>query len=694
MGLRPAALALVVAATLDFAPRAEAAPALGAAFSTQVLATSARLHAEVDPEGLATTYRFEYLTETAYQANGETFAGAAKAPAGAEASAGAGSSPVPVKQSVAGLTPATAYRYRVVAKNGDGTLAGTAHLFVTQALGGASPLLDGRAWEVVSPPDKNGGQVGAPESIFGGGAVQATANGGALTFSSLGSFGEQAAGAPPASQYVATRTGSGWVTRNVTAPTLSGSYGDEPDGVPYRLFSVDLTRAVMLDGRRCEVGECPRSYSLRSGEGAELAGTPEVAGLDLAGASADLGHLLFSADDGLYAWSGGGALEAISAEPEAASAAPIGAISADGQRVYWVDQAGALHLFETGVSRPLDESGQAEFQTASANGAFAFYLKEGTLYRYGAVSESSQPIATGAAGVLGASADGSVVYYQSSTGLERWREGTTSEVAEGAGAALPGNWPPATGTSRVSADGSALAFLSKARLTGYDNTDQDTGQPDTELFLWREAAGLACASCNPTNQRPIGASSIPGAVANGTTRMYKPRAMTAGGRRLFFESADALALSDTNDALDVYEWEAEGTGNCTAASGCLGLVSSGRAEGGDRFLDASESGADAYFLTARSLVPSDTGLPDIYDAREGGGFPAEPPPIACEGDACQALPAEPEDPEPGTLLLSPGNAKLRYPRLPCPKGKRRVKRGGKARCRARRAKGRAREDRR
>lgn len=677
-----------MAALAVAADRADAAgpPTLGDAWSTQVVATSARLHAEIDPEGLPTTYRFEYLTEAAYEANlgagQDAFAGASRAPSGAEASAGEGSSFVPVKQVVAGLSPSTPYRYRALAKNGDGAQAGETRLFITQGVGGASPLLDGRAWEVVSPREKNGGQVGAPGSIFGGGDVQAAAGGGKLTFSSLGSFGDGAAGAPPASQYVATRTGSGWAIRNVTAPTPSGGYGDEPDGVPYRLFSADLARAAMLDGRRCEAEEeCPRSYSLRDGEGGELGSTPAVAGLDLAAATPSLGRVLFGSVEGLYGWSAGGALEAISAEPGAAPAAPIGAISVGGQRVYWVDEAGALHLFENGASRPLDESGQAEFQIASASGGLAFYLKEGVLHRYDAGSESSDPIATGVSGVLGASDDGAVVYYQTSTALERWREGSTSEVAAGADAALAGNWPPATGTSRVSADGSALAFLSKARLTGYDNTDQSTGQPATELFLWREGGGLACVSCNPTNQRPIGAASIPGAIANGTTRMYRPRAMAAGGRRLFFESADALALSDTNGAVDVYEWEAAGTGSCTAPSGCLGLISSGRAKGGAVFLDASESGADAYFLTARSLVASDSGLPDVYDAREGGGFPKSPVPIACAGDACQSLPSEPEDPEPGTLLAGPGNARLHHPALPCPKGKRRVKRRGKVRCR-------------
>jgi hypothetical protein len=671
------------AAVIPAAADATTPPTLGAAWSTEVVATSARLHAEVDPGGSSTGYRFEYIDGATYQANlaagRDPFVGASVVPPAAEAEAGAGISLLPVSQVIAQLAPAAPYYYRVVARNGLGSQAGEAHLLVTQALAGAGPLLDERGWEMVSPADKNGGQVGAPEAIFSGGDVQAAAAGGALTFSSLASFGG-AAGAPPASQYLATRTDSGWVTRNLTPPTPSGSYGDEPDGVPYRLFSGDLGRALMLDGSRCEgLPGCPRSFSLRDGAGSALAGTGALPGLEVMAATPDLAHLVLASESELFEWSGG-LLVGLAAGPGAAPAAPTGAISADGGRVYWVGAAGDLHLFEAGTDRPVDESGQAEFQVASADGAVAFYLKEGTLYRYDAGSGTSAPLASGVTGVLGASADGSTVFFQTATGLERWRNGATTTLATGADAALARDWPPATGTARVAADGSELAFLSTARLTGYDNTDQNTARRDAELYLWSEAGGLACISCNPTNQRPIGPTSIPGAIANGTTRIYRPRVMVADGRRLFFETTDALVLSDANETADAYEWEAPGTGTCAASGGCLGLVSSGRAETPATFLDASESGDDAYFLTDRSLVGGDSGAADVYDARVGGGLAEASPPLTCEGDACQALPSEPEDPVPGTLTAGPGNPKLRQPSLACPKGKSRVKRHGKLVC--------------
>lgn len=68
--------------------------------------------ARVNPNGLATTYQFEWGTTTAY--------GSVSAPT----AAGAGPSPATVSQLITGLRPATTYQYRVVATNAAGTVRG------------------------------------------------------------------------------------------------------------------------------------------------------------------------------------------------------------------------------------------------------------------------------------------------------------------------------------------------------------------------------------------------------------------------------------------------------------------------------------------------------------------------------------------------------------------------------------------
>ncbi|MGH3430357.1 MAG: hypothetical protein ACRDQZ_22785, partial [Mycobacteriales bacterium] len=333
-----------------------------------------------------------------------------------------------------------------------------------------------------------------------------------------------------------------------------------------------------------------------------------------------------------------------------------------------------------------EAGGGGTFQAASADGSIAFFIKAGHLYRHSAETDTSEPLAEeGVAGVLGISADGSSVYYQDAAGLFLWDEGATTPVAPGAEAAQPSDWPPTTGTARVSPDGSHLAFLSAAPLTGYDNTDQQTGEADTELYLYdAETDELSCASCNPTGEAPQGSSSIPGAIANGegeaATDTYKPRDLSVNGNRLFFDSRDALVANDANNAQDVYQWEAGGEGSCSQAAGCLSLISAARGGEASSFIDASADGSDAFFLTAQSLVPSDPGSVDLYDARVGGGFPLPEVPTPCEGDACQSVPSAPEDPSPATLVPGPGNPAVRFAKTGCPKDKHLVTRHGESHC--------------
>jgi hypothetical protein len=708
-------------------PSAQAvgSPEIASTWVTGVNATAADLHTEINPNGSPTKYLFEYISDAGFQANlaagREEFFGAGKVPP-SPTGIGSGTSFTEWTNKIEFLAPSTVYHYRAVASNGAGTTVGTPHTLTTELPTNVIPPLDNRGWEMVSPIDKNGGSIQGPGESFGGGVFQAAAAGGALTYSSIASFGSDPQGAPVASQYLAHRNGDGWSAENITTPLLSGSYGDRPDGVPYQLFSTDLSRGLLLNGQRCRgsEGECPvanpplpgsgappgyMNYYLRdngSGDFGALLRAPDIAGLavgpaqfelSLAGATSDLAHVVLSscaaltadateiaapggcdpAAQNLYEWGSGG-LELLNllpgetaGEPGAELGAQSGAISSDGSRVYWTEN-GNLYLREGAQTKQVDEAqgGGGAFETAAANGSVAFFSKEGHLFRYVAATNTATDLTAPGAevlGVLGASADGSRVYYGSAAGVELRREGTTTELAAGATAAAAANYPPATGTARVTPDGSHLAFLSSAELTGYENFGFQ------EVFLYGPppgggAATLTCASCNPTGERPNGAASIPGAVANGTgstaTRVYKPRALTDDGSRVFFDSSDVLAGQDSNLRPDVYEWEASGIGGCARADGCVGLVSSGRSREPSLFIDASADGTDVFFLTEYSLVPQDPGSYDLYDFRENGGFPVPPTPIPCEADACQSLPAAPEDPTPGTLVPNSGNPALRF----------------------------------
>ena len=618
-----------------------------------------------------------------------------------------------------------------------------------QATGVSAALPDGRGWEMVSPVEKNGGQIDPAGAIMGGGVLQAAEDGASITYGSAASFGAGAEGAPPASQYISRRGGAGWSAENVTTPLFSSSYGAELEGVPYRIFSPDLARALLLNGHRCrgEAGSCavanpplagtdaPTGYQnyylrtsaplgfealLASADIATLALGPAEFELALAGVSPDLRHVVISTcaaltpdaievplgegcdpdEPNLYLRSAGAGLNLINllpgdtvGTPGAVLAAPARAISADAGRVYWNDAAtGNLYLREGGQTKRVDEAagGGGDFEVANADGQIAYFTAGGHLWRYDGVTEVSVDLtpAGGVEGVLGASADGEYVYYLSATGLFVWNDGATTEVAADADAF---NYPPATGSARVSADGTRLAFVATPPLTAYDNTEAKaaacgdpglTGDRCSEVYLYDAVADtLTCPSCKVGKGRPIGAATLPAASANGegpnAVRAYKPRALSANGRRLFFDTRDNLATGGTNNDWDVYQWEAQGEGDCGKAAGCQALISSGRSEDGASFVDASLSGDDVFFLTDGSLVGADPGSVDLYDARVGGGFTEPEAPIPCEGNACQSLPPEPVDPPLGTTLAGLGNPPARYSgtRKRCKKGK--VRRKGK-----------------
>ncbi len=59
--------------------------------------------------------------------------------------------------------------------------------------------------------------------------------------------------------------------------------------------------------------------------------------------------------------------------------------------------------------------------------------------------------------------------------------------------------------SRVSPNGAYLAFMSYRSLTGYDNEDRTGHEPDEEVYLYSAGKGdVVCASCNPAGEQPAG----------------------------------------------------------------------------------------------------------------------------------------------------------------------------------------------
>lgn len=107
----------------------EQAPAVTTNAASNVTGSGATVNGSVNPQGAATTYKFDYGTSTSY--GHSTAAG----------SAGSGTSAVNESANLSGLAASTTYHYRIEATNGAGTTYGADRTFTTSSGGTAAPVL-------------------------------------------------------------------------------------------------------------------------------------------------------------------------------------------------------------------------------------------------------------------------------------------------------------------------------------------------------------------------------------------------------------------------------------------------------------------------------------------------------------------------------------------------------------------------
>jgi hypothetical protein len=352
-------------------------------------------------------------------------------------------------------------------------------------------------------------------------------------------------------------------------------------------------------------------------------------------------------------------------------------VSDDGRRIFFQSPAGAdsgaIYMREDGV-RTVQFAQDGELWTASTDGSRVFFttgeslLPEDTdssrdLYMYDAnapanarltlISTSSTGNEGDVGGVIGASADGRYVYFVCNgqlvageppadvAGLYVWHDGTLAFIGSlRDGAEVQVNGPRTeftfgdfTSTSRVSPDGRYFLFMThddagfrgRGGFAGYDHAGH------RELYLYSTDTGrLVCVSCNPTG-RAATANALTdvreGAANSGKTAKLS-HALSDDGQHVFFSTAEALVPQDTNGVADAYVYDTQ--------DASVRLLSSGTDPSPSYFIDASDDGNNAFFVTRQRLVRWDTDNSyDLYDARVGGGFP-EPVAAApeCAGEGC------------------------------------------------------------
>jgi hypothetical protein len=346
----------------------------------------------------------------------------------------------------------------------------------------------------------------------------------------------------------------------------------------------------------------------------------------------------------------------------AAESAQFWGASADGSLVYFTSSAELTTPSNTGTANASDD-----------------------LYRYDVDTETLTDLtvdpvdaATGAGvqGVVGVAGDGSYVYFVATgkltpnsvdgqPNLYVSHEGGAPQLIATLNAADSLDWTstPVLSDAYLTPDGRHLAFMSIDSLTGYDNMDMNTNQPDSEAYEYSAEDGtLACASCAGDGARPVGSAFIGTTSALGIngdgafgTAFYHQRVLSDDGGRLFFWSTNPLLRGEFAGHMKVYEFERDGIGSCAKATGCIYSISGPAFTADDLFLDSSPSGDDVFFATYDQLTSADRdNLMDVYDARVKGGFP-EVAPASTPCSSCQQAGSQP----PQSISQAPSSEALR-----------------------------------
>jgi hypothetical protein len=571
------------------------------------------------------------------------------------------------------LEASTVYHYRFVAtdeREGHGyTSYGQTQSFTTQSAAPAFSLLDGRAWEMVSPLNKQGASfVGNSKE---GAINQAAASGAGVTYAATASIEVSPAGEPALEdvQILSEHGAAGWSSHDIASPHEQGWLPPVGRFTEFFAFAPDLSVGLvepkgttLLGGASertpylrlqsaCEAptraGECylplVTAEDVTSDE--RWGGKPDEPRGDVfyAASTPDLSHVVLSSrvpltteaegsTEGLYEWSAG-RLELVSMLPGNPRIPVCGrmnesvgrhVISVSGDRVVWNDcKEQHLYMSEAGEHRTvqLDEvqngvSGRGEskatFQDASTDGSRVFFTDQQQL------TPDSHAI-TGAPDlyVYEANPDG-----DSEAGAVRdltvtARSGETADVL----GVIPG----------VSADGSvayvvATGVLSEA-ANGRGETPQ-SGQPN----LYRIERGEVSGKASWTTMFVATLSSEDNNDWGGlNTRLSDLTAsVSEDGRWLAFMSSRSLTGYDSRDAVsgrrdqEVFLYDAATQGLTCAScnptharphgsSAIPTWESTSDGIGGyqSRYLS---DGGQLFFSSEDALVPQDVnGTTDVYE---------------------------------------------------------------------------------
>ncbi|HET7052762.1 MAG TPA: hypothetical protein VFI09_02455 [Solirubrobacterales bacterium] len=625
------------ASTFTTLRRVRTAPASDIGTSTATLNGAAK------PEGESlTTCRFEYGTTTSY---------GSIVPCSEAVPADFGSHDVSAP--VSGLESGTVYHFRLVVGDSSETIAGQDEAFTTE---GQAGLPDNRAYEQVSPVDKN-------ESDVNFSADMASTGGNKMAFLARGAF----AGAPTAqgvqgNPYLATRGPNGWSTESTSLPTL----GEINNGSGYYGYAPDLSKGVI---RWLENSPQQGTYDPTASPGFNLYMRDNAAAtFRLLNGSTDVGH---ETEGFLWGSSDFSHLALDTPRPLTEDAPCTERFEHEHCAYEWVE--GTLRVAsvlpdETKVPGTVGGPGEScNFEHAMSDDGsrlFFTYMFFGVLPRdlYARTNGTTSTLISGSERTLPGGASGYQFNYQSAEAAHGDKvlfstknslvDADTDEtgdlylydfskpegerltlVSEDQNPAAPqgASVPEAGGFGCLSVVGTSedlkrIYYVADNQIL--PGEPEDTGP---KLYLWDDTGGTAQTTYIGTLSGANDALDWGVSVNNGTPQMRHAR-WSANGRYLAFPSSAQLTSFENEEREEMYRYDAVAHEldclSCTADSLTEGPPLSEDEVGfntvfytklpmNHQLRNVSEDGK-VFFQSLRSLLPRDSnGKQDVYEYENG-----------------------------------------------------------------------------
>lgn len=413
--------------------------------------TEAQVSAAIDPNNASTTYHVEYGTSKAYGSSTPE-----SSPVGSDAEAHQ------VTAQLSGLQSGDTYHFRFVASNSVDVTYGpdeTLRTYAQSIAGGecaneerrreqdATWLPDCRAYEMVSPLDKNGSDVfGAGTTVLG------AATGDRASFFAPVGFGETTgSGIGGLTQYVAVReANAGWTTHGIT-PTPERESLQYLAGVTVSpLFSEDMTHAV-TEGVGLPAGG---PTAIQGGENVYVENTAT------------------------------GALQPITT-PLGEPITQIGSFSQTGPGIKATSGDLGVVTYETRLNLLTEAEGSEPKLYAWEHGALklAGVLPNGSLPASGSTAPFPGSFDTEENQARGAvSRDGSRIAFMAEGQLYLRREGTSTAWVSQSEASAPNHEPQSVRFEEMTSDGRHVLFATTDRLL-----DSDPGGATYGLYLYTDS---------------------------------------------------------------------------------------------------------------------------------------------------------------------------------------------------------------